>query len=171
MVLRLVLGTVYTAMTVGQLASFGEMPGILAMYGPVSNVVAAALAVVLITGEMVCGVWFLARPHSKAITPVWVYTGVSLIWSTLAVQAFARGKTVVNCGCFGVYLSQRLGWFVLVQDGLTLLYAALLLRTARAGPFLPRGTTPLVETAHAMSRNRKGDDGGRDSTGTRRGEE
>jgi hypothetical protein len=170
MVLRLVLGTVYTAMAVGQLASFGEMPGILATYGPVSNAVAAALAVVLITGGMVCGVWFLARPHSKAITPVCVYTGVSLIWSPLAVQAFARGKTVVNCGCFGVYLSQRLGWFVLVQDGLTLLYAALLLRTARAGPSCLGGRR-LVETAHAMSRNRKGDDGGRDSTGTRRGEE
>ncbi|MEN8654832.1 MauE/DoxX family redox-associated membrane protein [Streptomyces sp. 21So2-11] len=137
MVLRLVLGTVYSAMALGQLASFGQMPGILAAYGPVNHVVASALAVVLIIGELVCGVWFLARPRSKAITPVWVYTAVSLVWSTLAVQAFARGLTVENCGCFGVYLSQRLGWFVLVQDGLTLLYAALLLRTARSGA--PRG--------------------------------
>jgi hypothetical protein len=35
-----------------------------------------------------------------------------------------------NCGCFGSYLPQRLTWFTLVQDGLLLIYAALLLRAA-----------------------------------------
>ncbi|OEU86336.1 hypothetical protein DB35_13240 [Streptomyces abyssalis] len=158
--MRLVLGAVFTAMAVGQLASFGQMPGILAAYGPVNNPAGAVLAVVLITGELVCGVWFLARPRSKAIVPVWVYTGASLIWSTLAVQAFARGLAVENCGCFGVYLSQRLGWLVLVQDALMLLYAAVLLRTAHSGPSRPRRATPPVAAAEAMSRNRKGDDDG-----------
>lgn len=67
----------------------------------------------------------------EAIAPVWVYTAVSLVWSGLAVQAFVRGLTVTNCGCFGSYFTQRLGWLVLVQDGLTLLYAAVLLRGAR----------------------------------------
>lgn len=34
MVLRIVLDAVYTAMAVGQLASFGHMPGVLAAYIP-----------------------------------------------------------------------------------------------------------------------------------------
>ncbi|MFG3037211.1 MauE/DoxX family redox-associated membrane protein [Streptomyces sp. NPDC048330] len=134
MVLRIVLGTVYTAMAIGQLASFGYMPGILAAYGLVDGAGATALAAALIAGELVAGVWFLARPRSRALAPVWVYTGVSVVWTMLAVQAYARGLTVDNCGCFGIYLTQRLSWFVLVQDALTLLYAGILIRSARRAP-------------------------------------
>ncbi|MFI7360011.1 hypothetical protein ACIBTP_39585 [Streptomyces avidinii] len=60
-----------------------------------------------------------------------------MIWSTLAVQAFARGLMVENCGRFGGYLPQGLSWFVLAQDALLLLYATLLLhgvRRARPAP-------------------------------------
>ncbi|MBH1938036.1 hypothetical protein I5Q34_27850 [Streptomyces sp. AV19] len=134
MVLRIVLGTVCTAMAVGQLASIGEMPRILAAYGPAGGAATTASAVALIVGELVCGVWFLARPRSRAIVPVWVYTAVAVLWSTLAMQAYARGLTVPNCGCFGIYLSQSLSWFVLVQDALMLIYAALLLRGSRRAP-------------------------------------
>ncbi|GAA4081866.1 hypothetical protein GCM10022233_73650 [Streptomyces shaanxiensis] len=88
MVLRLVLGAIYTAMGTGQLASLGEMPAILGGYGLVNDAAATLLTVVLIVGELVCGVWFLARPRSAAIAPVWVYTAVSLVWGALAVQAF-----------------------------------------------------------------------------------
>ncbi|MBT2510581.1 hypothetical protein J7I98_33000 [Streptomyces sp. ISL-98] len=133
MVLRIVLGAVYTAMAFGQLASFGHMPGILTAYGLVDGAAATALAVALIAGELVCGVWFLARPRSKTVAPVWVFTAVSVMWSFLAVQAYARGLTVTNCGCFGIYLSQRLSWFVLAQDALMLLYAGLLLRRGPQG--------------------------------------
>ncbi|KIE26060.1 hypothetical protein LK08_15960 [Streptomyces sp. MUSC 125] len=131
MMLRLVLGAVYTAMALGQLASLGRMPVVLGGYGLVHGASAGVLAVLLIVGELVCGLWFLTRPRSTVIAPVWVYSAVSLTWSVLAVQAYARGLAVDNCGCFGVYLTQRLGWFVLVQDALTLLYAAVLLRGAR----------------------------------------
>ncbi|MBZ9644827.1 MauE/DoxX family redox-associated membrane protein [Streptomyces sp. PSKA30] len=134
MVLRLVLGSVYTAMAAGQLASLTDMPTVLGAYGLVHGATAAVLAVLLIAGELLCGVWFLARPRSTAIAPVWVYTAVSLAWSGLAVQAHARGLAVDNCGCFGNYLTQRLSWFVLLQDALTLVYAAVLLRAARTAP-------------------------------------
>ncbi|WP_073224323.1 MauE/DoxX family redox-associated membrane protein [Streptomyces sp. NBRC 110465] len=134
MVLRIVLGTVYTAMAIGQFASFEHMPRILSAYGLSAAGAATALAAALIAGELVCGVWFLARPRSKALAPVWVYTGVSVVWTVLAVQAYARGLVVDNCGCFGIYLTQRLSWFVLLQDAATLLYAGLLVRSARRAP-------------------------------------
>ncbi|MFD4586889.1 MauE/DoxX family redox-associated membrane protein [Streptomyces sp. NPDC058434] len=134
MVLRIVLGTVCTTMGVAQLASFGHMPGILSAYGLVTGSAGTVLAVALIAGELVCGIWFLARPPSKALAPVWVYTAVSVVWTVLAVQGYARGLAVANCGCFGIYLTQRLGWFVLLQDALTLLYAALLFRSAHTAP-------------------------------------
>ncbi|MFI2367383.1 MauE/DoxX family redox-associated membrane protein [Streptomyces sp. NPDC018833] len=158
MVLRIVLGAVYTAMAVGQLASFGHMPGILAAYGLVDGAAATASAVALIVGELVSGVWFLARPRSRTVAPVWVFTAVSVMWTFLAAQAYARGLTVTNCGCFGVYLSQRLSWLVLAQDALTLLYAGLLLRGARRAPAAPapgalsgRGTAQDETAARAGS--------------------
>ncbi|MFD4259185.1 MauE/DoxX family redox-associated membrane protein [Streptomyces sp. NPDC058534] len=137
MVLRLVLGVVFTAMAVGQLASAADMPAVLGAYGLVHGAPAAWLAAGLIAGELVCGVWFLARPRSLAMVPVWMYSAVSLVWSGLAVQAFARGLTVDNCGCFGNHLTQRLSWFVLLQDALTLVYAVVLVRAARKARVSP----------------------------------
>lgn len=125
----MILGAVYTAMAVGQAASWRRMSGILDAYDLLPAGVSPWLAGVVIAGEVVCGVWFLARPRSHALTPVWVYTAVSAVWAILGAQAYLRGVSVANCGCFGIYLSQRLSAFVLAQDALLLLYAAIMIRS------------------------------------------
>ena len=127
-VLRVVLGVVFTGMAGGQLASWAEMPSILDAYRLLPAPALPVLAAGLIGAELVCGVWFLARPRSHGAAPVWIYTAVSLVWAGLGVQAYVRGLRVDNCGCFGVYLPQRLSLFVLAQDALLLFYAALLVR-------------------------------------------
>lgn len=108
MVLRLILGAVLVAMAVGQLASWPDMPDILAAYQLADGLALPLLAALLIAGELLAGGWFLARPRSRAAAPVWVYTAVAVAWAGLAGQAYARGLIVPNCGCFGVYLSQSL---------------------------------------------------------------
>src|SRR5262245_25294698 len=75
--LRLVLGAVYTAMAAGQAASFAAMPGILGAYQVGGAAEMRVLAVALIAGELAARLWFLARPRSAALTPVWIYTVVS----------------------------------------------------------------------------------------------
>lgn len=153
--LRLILGMIYIGMAAGQLLSMDRMPRILGAYGLVHGAAAGVLAIGLIAGEAVCGTWFLSRPRSTAIAPVWVYTAVSLVWSALAAQAYARGLPVHLCGCFGVYLGQPLRWYVLVEDALTLLYAAVLLRGARrtpaAAPPIP-GRDPADDNDKAEAR-------------------
>ncbi|MFE9366051.1 MauE/DoxX family redox-associated membrane protein [Streptomyces sp. NPDC006978] len=131
MILRLVLGLLLAAMALGQAASFDAMPAILTAYGLTSGAVSTALAVALISAEAVTALWFLARPRSHAATPVWLYTGVAVVWAVLATQAFARGLVLDNCGCFGTSLTQPLRWYVLVEDALMLLYAGLLWRGLR----------------------------------------
>jgi Methylamine utilisation protein MauE len=128
MVLRIVLGALYVAMAAGQLASWPAMPGILGAYDASPAGVLPWLAAVLIAAELLAGAWLLIRPRSRALTPVGVYTAVALFWAVLGAQAFARGLAVHNCGCFGRYLGQQLSWFTLAQDGLLLLYAAIMLR-------------------------------------------
>lgn len=131
MILRIVLGLLLAAMALGQLASFDATPAILTTYGLTSGAASTALAVVLIGAKAVTAVWFLARPRSRATTPVWLYTGVAVVWAALAAQAFARGLALGNCGCFGAYFAQPLRWYVLVEDALMLLYAWLLWRGLR----------------------------------------
>lgn len=128
MILRLVLGALLAAMAAGQLLSFDAMPGILTAYGLTDGAASAVLAGALIAGEAVAGAWFLARPRSTTAAPAWIYTAVSLVWALLAFQAYTRGLTIDNCGCFGRYATQSLRWYVLVEDALMLLYAWLLLR-------------------------------------------
>jgi hypothetical protein len=133
-VLRVVLGVVLTGMAAGQLASWSAMPSILDTYRVLPAQALPVLAAGLMAAELVCGVWFLARPRSAAVTPVWMYTAVSMVWAGLGLQAYVRGLPVENCGCFGVYLTQRLSLFVLAQDAVLLIYAALLLRAALRRP-------------------------------------
>ena len=92
---------------------------------------AATLAVMLLAGELVSGLWLLVMPRRRPLIPAVVFALTSVLWSTLAVQAFARGLALDNCGCFGVYLAQPLRWWVLLQDAALLGYSALLLRAAR----------------------------------------
>jgi hypothetical protein len=86
---------------------------------------------VLVAAQVVCGLWLLARPRSAGLVPVWLYLAVALLWTGLGLQGVLRGLEVANCGCFGLFLTQRLSWFVLAQDGLLLLYGYLMVRSAR----------------------------------------
>jgi hypothetical protein len=128
MALRIILGFVFVGMAVGQLVSWQRMPEILGAYQALSAAALPWLAGALAGAELVCGTWFLARPRSHELTPVWVYTAVSVVWAVLGVQAYLRGLEVANCGCFGVYLTQRLSPFVLAQDALLLVYAGWMIR-------------------------------------------
>ncbi|ROO52022.1 hypothetical protein EDC02_6918 [Micromonospora sp. Llam0] len=141
--LRFVLGGVYTAMAAGQAVSWERMPAILAAYRAVPAPVLPWLAGALIAAEAVCGVWLLSRPRSVTLAPVWIYTAVTVVWAVLGVQAQLRGLPVANCGCFGVYLAQRLSWFVLAQDGLLLGYAVLMVRAAHRANRSPGAGAPI----------------------------
>ncbi len=129
MVLRIILGAVYVAMAAGQAVSWPHMSGILGAYDVLPAPALPVLAAGLIAAEGVAGLWFLTRPRSQSLAPVWMYTAVAVVWAGLGVQAYLRGIEVANFGCFGVYLSQRLSAFVLAQDVLLLVYAALLIRS------------------------------------------
>lgn len=164
MILRIILGVLFLAMAAGQLASLGAMGDIISAYGLTGGGVSVALTVALIAGEAVAGVWLTARPRSRARTPVWIFTAVSLAWTVLAAQAFAHGLVLDNCGCFGTYLPQPLRWWVLVEDGLLLLYAWLLLRgisssraRTTAGRAGPTPGAPDISSASARNVHRKQD--------------
>lgn len=133
-ILARVLGGLFTVMAALQLADPRGFVGVLETFQLGGSGTAWTLAVVLLAGELVSGLWLLVVPRRRPLLPVVVFTFTSMLWSLLAAQAFARGLALDNCGCFGVYLAQPLRWWVLLQDAALLAYSALLLPTPPRAP-------------------------------------
>ncbi len=131
-ILHRMLGALFTMMAAFQLADLPGFVGVLGTFQLGGAGTAWVLAVALLTGELVSGIWLLGAPGRWPLVPAVVFAVTSVIWSFLATQAFARGLVLDNCGCFGVYLAQPLRWWVLLQDVALLGYATLLIRAARA---------------------------------------
>lgn len=124
------LGGLFTAMAAFQLVDLRGFVGVLETFQLGGPGVAWTLAVMLLAGELVSGLWLLVVPRLRPIAPAVVFALTSVLWSALAAQAFVRGLALDNCGCFGVYLAQPLRWWVLLQDAALLGYSVLLLRPA-----------------------------------------
>ncbi len=113
---RIYLSLLLLAMATGQLLDVRGFVEIMETYqlGDGESV-AWCLAAGLVAGQLSAAAVMLGpkrwRKHGAMLAVV-----VAVAWTMLAVQAFARGLQIDNCGCFGVYLGQELRWYVLVQD-------------------------------------------------------
>jgi hypothetical protein len=147
----LVYGLLLLAMAAGQLSDPSGFADILGTYDVFGD--DREFAAGLIIGvEIAAGAGLLAcrvLPRWPAQTAGLLGLLVALIWATLAGQAFARGLSVPNCGCFGVHLGQGLRWWVLLEDVYMLAlawYAAIGARVPLPGIPLPRRRTPQPAT-------------------------
>jgi hypothetical protein len=151
-VAALLYGLLLAGMAVGQLVSFDAFEDALASYELPGALHTAAviglpvLEVLAALGLLGAGVLPRRAVHAAAVLGL----VVAVAWTLLAVQAFARGLDVDNCGCFGAYLAQELRWWVLLEDGYMLLLA--LWAAVSVGVRLPvasRGLGSSVATAIA----------------------
>jgi Methylamine utilisation protein MauE len=121
----LIFAPLLLAMALGQLASLEEFEESLAGYrvfGGGTWAVAVALPVAQI---LVALGLLLRRRISPGLARAAAVGGllVAIFWTALAVQAFARGLSLENCGCFGAYLVQELRWWILLEDAEFLILA------------------------------------------------
>ena len=131
----LIFAPLLLAMALGQLASLGEFEESLAGYRVLGDAT-WAVAVSLIALELAVGLGLLLRrrlPPAFARAAAISGLVVALFWSALAVQAFARGLSLENCGCFGAYLVQELRWWILLEDAEFLILAAFSARAVGLG--------------------------------------
>ncbi len=117
---RIYLVVLLGAMAVGQAISWRTYLDAVAAHGlgRWSHVIADGLFGL----EIVATVGLLAR--GDGIAPALVALAVTIGWATIALQAFVRRKTILNCGCFGAYFRQPLRWWVLLEDAALLTLAA-----------------------------------------------
>jgi hypothetical protein len=146
-VARRILAVLLVAMAAGQLSDVGGFVDIVATYR-VGGTLAGVLATALIAGEAAAGLGLLATDVARRRAAA-LAAAVAVLWSVLAVQAFARGLAIPNCGCFGVHLGQPLRWWVLVE-GAELVAMAVWVR--RAIGRTAGGPTPAPAAAGEVSR-------------------
>ncbi len=91
-VLRIILGALYTGMGLAQLVSWREMPGIIGGYQVVPAALLPWSVAALIGAQLLAGIWLLARSRSRNLAPVWIYTVVAAFWTLLGALAFLRGS-------------------------------------------------------------------------------
>jgi Methylamine utilisation protein MauE len=150
----LLYGLLLAGMAVSQLVSFDAFEDALASYQLPGGLHTAAV-IGLPTLEVLAALGLLGArmlPQRAAHAAAVLGLVVAVAWSTLAVQAFARGLEVQNCGCFGAYLAQELRWWVLLEDAYLLLLAVW--AAASLGVQLPgtsRGRGQTVAAALAIA--------------------
>jgi Methylamine utilisation protein MauE len=124
-VAALLYGLLLAGMAVGQLVSFDAFDDALASYelpGGLHTASVIGLPVLEVLAALgLLGARVLPQRAVHAAGVLGVFMAAA--WTLLAVQAFARGLDVDNCGCFGAYLAQGLRWWVLLEDGYLLLLA------------------------------------------------
>jgi len=121
---RKYLGVIMAAMGLLQLATWTDFIDALVGNDIGGRGVVSVLGAVIIAGELTAAVGLFTR---RSFGPL-VSTVVMVIWTALAVQAFTRGLSLDNCGCFGRFFAQKLRWWVLLEDVYLLGLSAWLVR-------------------------------------------
>lgn len=113
---RVVLALLLLAMAAGQLADLPRFADVLRDYDIGPAPLTWVVAIGLVVGEATGGALLLGGSNSARASGAVTALAVAIVWSALALSAFARGEAVQNCGCFGVYLAQPLRWWTLLED-------------------------------------------------------
>ncbi len=124
-----VLGAVLFAQGTGKLLDPGGYVAALEPFAVVPESLLWPVGVVWLAAELVSGIGLLvaglsmAPPRAFARVSAVLAVAVTVAYLLMTGQAYLRGLEIENCTCFGVYLAQRLGLFVLVQDIYMISYA------------------------------------------------
>lgn len=127
--LRVLFALLLSASAIGKLADMIGFVQIVASYRllPLALVPAAAWLLALV--ELTLAVWLAsAKRIQLAAAALVALHGVYFCWLLIAL---ARGLSISNCGCFGVYFPRPLSAYSLLEDALLLVLAALLWRSTR----------------------------------------
>ncbi len=128
-VLRLFFSIVLLITGVAKLLDIDGFAAIVDSYAVLPAVLTTLGAWILALTEIALAAWlFSARKLRLAAAAVVAMHAMYLVWLLLAL---ARGLSIPNCGCFGVYWGRPLTWQTPLEDAILLGFAILLWRAAR----------------------------------------
>jgi hypothetical protein len=138
---RGLLAVLLLAMAAGQLSDVAGFARLLDGYRLLPHWLLSPAAWALAGTEAIAGLALLRHRRGGSGLAL----AVAIVWSAFALQAFARGVALDNCGCFGVHVGQSLRWWVLLEDAEFVALSAWVCRAERRTP-------PLTGAGHDSSR-------------------
>jgi hypothetical protein len=114
--IRLLLAALLLATATGKLLDLRGFAAVLGTYRALPESTLQPLAVLIPLLEAALAGWLLTGRslRSAAIASAAMHAA----YGTWAGVTLARGISVPNCGCFGVFLSRPLTWGTVLEDGL-----------------------------------------------------
>ncbi|MDQ3945869.1 MAG: hypothetical protein M3357_12100 [Actinomycetota bacterium] len=140
---RTVLAGLLAAMAMGQASDLDGFEAALAGYRAIPGDVLGQAARLLVAVEVLAAAALVRRWRRGEVLAL----SVAGLWTAAGVEAFARGLTVRNCGCFGTQLQQPLRWWVLVEDAEFVALATWVLLQARRRRTTAFATPEAAEAA------------------------
>lgn len=123
LVVRLVVGLIFLVSAASKVSDFRAFVATLAEYRvlPGRAVRPAAYAVVL--GEAMVALGMASDLSARYAA--WLAILLLLAFSVAIAVNLARGRTDIDCGCFGPLLRQGLSWWLVARNGVLMLVAGL----------------------------------------------
>jgi hypothetical protein len=122
--LALSLSALFAASTLEHLRALAEWPGVVRNYRLLPDALAGAVAAVLLAAEALTAgalLWPAARRFGGLSAALLLTLFAAALWINLR-----RGRTSIDCGCFGSRLRQRISAWMVVRNGVLALFALIL---------------------------------------------
>lgn len=103
--------------------------GIVDSYAMLPDALTPPSAFALAVWEIILGLWLLSRWKCRAAAVALI--ALHMLYLLWLLAALARGLSLPNCGCFGVYWPRPLTWQSPLEDLALLLLAIVLWRIGR----------------------------------------
>lgn len=113
-VLRVLIGLVLLATALGKSLDLGGFAAVVGTYDVFPAWAWWPVAIGITAGEWVLGAWMLSGRRARLACGLAALMHAS--YAGWAVLALLRGITVLNCGCFGVFLARPLTWQTVIED-------------------------------------------------------
>lgn len=133
-VVRLVLAAVFATAAISKLAALGPFEGIVRNYRILPERLVVPFARSLPVVELAAALGLLFEP----VRPAAAITCALLLLAFMLAMAIniRRGRTDIDCGCFIGHSRQRIGWPLVIRNGVLVLAAGLALAAPASRPLI-----------------------------------
>jgi hypothetical protein len=114
LLLRWPIGLVLLATAAGKLLDVRGFAGVLRSYDALPDVLVGPLAVAVPLAELALAGWLFS---GRGLAPAGLASAaMHAVYGAWSAAALARGLSLPNCGCFGVFLARPLTWRTVFED-------------------------------------------------------
>lgn len=119
------------AAAAGKLADMRGFGDIVASYRVLPEPLRLPASWALVVSEALLAAWLAF--DRQLPTAALALAGLHLIYLAWVLAALARGLSIANCGCFGIYFGRPLSWTTPLEDAVLIAMSLALYRAARVG--------------------------------------